>query len=547
MSVLDDANLEEIKNAAEQESKANDTTKIESTDSTQENENNNTIENTSKDVATSEAVDTAEPVHELSLETTDTPNSFGSTVILPPDDDKMLVPDGQGGTKVVDVVQDPEYKGNGFIIEPKPAPVPPSNNPFIAPGVMPETTSAISDYIKELDVETAKEKELAEKRGFGKTAAEPNVSTNVDDTETQEQFDDKYSKAIVMIDKSGMGQVINFTDAERQKLERVKKIRLEEIEVVKVSSFNVKKAKKNTIDQVLKHQPSVHTTPVILSASGYTAVMKGCSTYELIALMTSSQNTLIDTRAKWTLLHEKIESTSIGDMDFDTFLKVTAAVDYNTLVYGVLCSTYPDDDKITLECPKCKKPIEHLYSTRSLIRAEKMTEKMQQLVAFIVDSSHTSDGAKNAHANSAFNTIKAFHLPVSGYVVELHVQSAFDLINTSIKGLQENKDERLNQAAVMSTAVNCILIPDPESTEGEYLSYDEAIDVSKIIYALPDTDILVLTKQTEKILDDLTFEFGLMDVKCRNAPCDSHQKTIPFDIESILFYRYQQAMNTKIE
>ena len=39
------------------------------------------------------------------------------------------------------------------------------------------------------------------------------------------EFMNKYNEAIVVIDKTGMGSVINFTDEERQKLEKVKKIK----------------------------------------------------------------------------------------------------------------------------------------------------------------------------------------------------------------------------------------------------------------------------------------------------------------------------------
>jgi hypothetical protein len=71
------------------------------------------------------------------------------------------------------------------------------------------------------------------------------------------------------------------------------------------------------------------------------------------------------------------------------------------------------------------------------------------------------------------------------------------------------------------------------------------MDITKIIYSLQDTDILVLSKQSELILEDLSFDFGLMNVKCPH--CGHYREEVPFDIESILFYRYQQAMNTTVE
>jgi hypothetical protein len=493
------------------------------------------------------------------IDLTDTPlqvkpeDAIGSTIAIPPDDDVVLMVDAEKGFSAVPVKKDSVYSGQGFVMDPVQKEAPGKKKSVVAQGVPDDTSDNVEKYMNELDAETEKERVKALKNGFDEQAAaegrpqnSPDEEEENLDAEDDKDFDEKYNKAIILIDKTGMGSAINFTDEEREKLQRVKTIRLEEVEMIQIATIKTKKAKKNSSDKILQRQASVHTTPIVLSASGYTAVMKGCSTYELISLMTSAQNALIDTRTKWTMLWNKLESTSIGTMDFDTFLQSTASVDYNTFIYGVLCSTYPDDDKIPMECPKCKKPFDHSYSTRSLIRAEKMSEKMQDLVAHIVDSSHTSDGAKRAHSESTFNTVKSIRLPSSGYIVELHVQSAYDLINNSIKGLSENEDARYNQASVMSTAIKTIHIPDPEEADA-YLSYEDALDITKFIYSLHDTDILVLTKHTELVLDDLTFEFGLMDVNCANPKCNNKQKSIPFDIESILFYRYQQAMNTKIE
>jgi hypothetical protein len=115
--------------------------------------------------------------------------------------------------------------------------------------------------------------------------------------------------------------------------------------------------------------------------------------------MGSSENALLDTETKWSVLHSKLAQTSLGEMNFNDFLRATAAVDYNTLIYGLLCATYPDDDTLPLNCAndKCNKQFEHKYSVRSLLRAEKMTDKLQGLVAKVVDGAHTEETAKKVH------------------------------------------------------------------------------------------------------------------------------------------------------
>lgn len=491
-----------------------------------------------------------EVVDGSSLETTEQPNQIGSTVIIPADDNVMLVADTNGVSSTVAV-----EKGNalpqshGLIIEQAVENAKPKSE-YVGKGISEESAAHIEEYVTEFDAQVEAERKRALEHGFDEEAAakgivqKPAVAEEEEEVDQDENFEENYSKGIILIDKTGMGSAINFTDEEREKLQRVKSITLEEIEVVELQSIKYKKAKKNSVDKIIEEQSTALTTPVILSASGYTAVMKGCSTFELISLMSNSQNSEIDTRKKWTLLHSKIQTTSIGAMTYDEFLQNTASIDYDTLIYGVLCSTYPDEDKIALTCPKCNHPFEHKYTTHSLIRAEKISEKLGEILATIVDNAGTEQSAKRAHENSAFNTVKTIKLPISGYIVELHVQSAHDLIETSIKGLATNTDEKYNQAAIMSTAVRQVLVPDPEEA-GSYLSYDSALEITKVIYSLLDTDILVLTKQTELILDDLTFEFGLMDVKC--PKCGNHQKSLKLDVDQVLFLRYQQAATTKIK
>ena len=45
-----------------------------------------------------------------------------------------------------------------------------------------------------------------------------------DGVEKKEDFLKRYQEAVAVIDKTGMGQVINFTEEEREKMKKVKSI-----------------------------------------------------------------------------------------------------------------------------------------------------------------------------------------------------------------------------------------------------------------------------------------------------------------------------------
>lgn len=415
-------------------------------------------------------------------------------------------------------------------------------------GVTPDVQSHIDDYLAEMDEEIADLKEQHDEIKEELEEAEEDIDEESEDEEvgmTKDEFDEKYNEAVVIIDKTGFGGVINFTEDEREKLEKSKKIKLEEIETVELSTIKTKKMKKKSeFDKIIKRVTNIHTTNIVLPISGYTATMRGCSAYELISLIDGNNNALLDAQQKWSLIHSKIESTSIGDLSFNDFLLNTASGDYNIFIYGLLCSTYPDDDTIPLTCEHCKKEFEHKYSVKSLIRVEAMKDRLKDAIMETVDASISTESAKQVHENAPISQVKRVKLPNSGIIAEVYVQSAYDLINKSIKELADNKDPKYNQASILSTLVRSFFIPDPDE-EGSYYEVDGAMDIAKTLYTLSEIDVMIIRKFGDNILSDLSMEFGLMDITC--PACKHFTPTLEMDLESILFYRYRQAMTSKIE
>lgn len=440
-----------------------------------------------------------------------------------------------------------------------------------------EQMAAIEDTLREIEEETIaakaefeafqKQKEEEERR---RKEAEEKESLSVDEyddddslsveepknavkedsmddgTEKKEDFLKRYQEAVVTIDKTGMGQVINFTDEEREKMKKVKSITLKEVETIELKSIKTKKAKTGIADRILKKRNTVRNTTVVLPISGLTMVMKGCSTFELMGLINGDQvnvNTLI---AKWTLIHSKIESTSIGKMDFNTFLNNVASLEYDILVYGILCATFPDEDTFPLTCPLCKTSIEHKYNMRSLLRAEEMSEKLAELVKYTADSSHTENLAKECFENSLLNTEKSIQLPDSEFICTIGVQNAYSFIYDSVNAI-DKLDDKYNQATIISSAVARMFVPNPDDDGATYLEIDDTEDVIKLIYSLNAKDISILSTKIGEISEGLEFKFGLMDINCPNMKCKHHVNSVEVELDTILFHMYQQAMNTTID
>ena len=429
--------------------------------------------------------------------------------------------------------------------------------------------SAIEETLKELDESTEKakaefdawnkkqkEENDAKKFDNGRPEIQDGDSLSIDDepeedsivdgSETGAEFKKRYEEAVVVIDKTGMGQVINFTDEEREKLQKVKSIKLKEVETIELKSIKTKKAKTGVADKILEKRNSVRNTTVVLPVSGLTMVMKGCSTFELMGLITGTDVDVMSLVAKWTLIHSKIESTSIGKMDFNTFLNNVASMEYDILVYGILCATFPDEDIFPLKCPKCKSDIEHKYYVRSLLRAEEMSDKLKEKVKEVADASYTENKAKECFNNSLLNSELTIKLPGSELICTLGVQNAYSFIYDSVNAI-DKLDAKYNQATILTSAISTIFVPNPDDNGETYLEIDDTEDKIKFVYSLDAKDISILSTKIGEITEGMQFTFGLMDINCQNMKCKNHVNSIEVELDTILFHKYQQAMNITID
>lgn len=433
------------------------------------------------------------------------------------------------------------YVGSGLVIDDNYVSENDPTQGVDASGISGETMKNINAYMAELDEAVEEAKEIQEAGGLSIELADLKEGDEENEM-TEDEFNEKYGEAVVLIDKTRMGHVINFTDEERAKMEKASSIRLEEVETIELNSIKTKKMhKKDNIASIIKKTVSQLTTPVVLGASGYTANMRGLSAQEIVALYAPSQNPMTAIQTKWSVIYDKIDSSSLQFKSFDDFLRATAAVDMDTLIYGMLCSTYPKDDIMPLTCDKCGQKFEHKYSVASLIRAEQIGERLQKLIAKAIDNSYSIESAKAAHAEAPVSEVKRIKLPDSGIIIELYLQSAYDLINKSIKGLKDIKDSKYNTAMAISTAIRQVFIPDDD---GSYFEIDDPKDVVEAVYNLSVTDLKIVNEISEEYLEGLTLKFGLMNVKCPH--CGTYTASVPMEIDQLLFYKYQQEATKSI-
>lgn len=392
-------------------------------------------------------------------------------------------------------------------------------------------------------IDPSKEEKLPEelKNIIDEEAEAEEAEEELTDEERQKEFLASYEKNATIIQKFGAG-VIEFSDEEREKLKRSKMIKLQDVEVVDIASLQRRRARTTSVDEVIKLNTKKFTVPVPLQASGFQVRVSGLSTYEIMNLVEQGQgDPVAQSQLKWSIIHEHIEETSIGKLSFKEFMNVVAQSDYDMLVYGVLCATYPDNGQIELSCPKCKTEYDFEYSIASLLRAEKFSPELFNRIAEIIDAAPFEERAKAIQAQSIMQQSTTYRLPESGYVVTIGSQSANDFINDTVRGINEIDDARYNQAALLTTAIHSVYVPVGEN----HVEYTDFASIVRLVYSLGDTDVVILGELITKILDTENVQFGLMDITC--PKCKSYTDVVEIGVDEILFRRYQAAITTEVE
>lgn len=453
----------------------------------------------------------------------------------------------------VEFIEDPN--ATGVVIE---KPKETESNGIHVSGIPAESSTNLEETLKQMDAEIEAARIAAEKAAEqAKLEAEEKAKADAEAAELQSEIEEgQYNKAVVIIDKLGMG-LANFTPDERAKMERVSKIEVQEIETLSLETLKVKKNPNKSIDKVLQAKKNIGgTSNIVAVASGYTAVMGKCSLFELANLFIDKENIVETQLSKWSFIYSKLVSSSVKFKSFDDFIKRTALMDYDNFIFGILAASYPDSDEVGLKCSDKKCPgkivrnasgketksrdYDFTYSVRGLIRPERMSAALIEKFTTIIDNSYVEEDAIKVHEASPVMSVKRYRLPHSGYIIDAGIESVHDFIYNASRAADSLEDEKYRSTLATSTLVRKLYIPDED---GSYYEFEDKLDIAKAIYELPDNaDVRAIIKVNGELSQDLSMEFGFVDVTC--PYCKTVTEFIPVQPDDILFHKYRQETAT---
>ena len=368
--------------------------------------------------------------------------------------------------------------------------------------------------------------------------------SNVDegDAVDSDMDDEKNQMIQIIIDKTGLGADVHFTDEEREKIVKTSRIIVTEVENEDLETIDVEDADKSFMDIAAENTITGIQTPVMFPMSMFRATMTGMSFGDLNSItMNSDNNSIEQISRQLSIIYNNLTNVSIGKFpSYDEFLNGFFISDLQMAMFGVACSTLPEEDSITMECGRCKRDYDFAYSPRALLDLKTLDKKVLDRFDKLIDATDVFTAKKIFEENPLRKT-KRIKLPYSNVIVECGFITAGEFFSSKTAQLfsdQEAIVERLGSRAdiylSLSTLiflVRAVLIP----RNGKWIRFKNADDVLDAIYGLKPQDVTILLNFLEKFAEPYSVNFAIYDVKCPH--CGAVTKRVNVDITNLVFQR----------
>jgi len=299
--------------------------------------------------------------------------------------------------------------------------------------------------------------------------------------------------------------------------------------------------KKSEIQQTqdinLVFNTGIATFTVICCQSGYTADMSGLTLSEKNAIVNSDGNIFQMRDKLYRIVYNKIQRMSIPKPDFNNWLKITSFNDLSTLLFGIYCQTFIDNNDFDITCGKCGKTTSVTVNNQSLVevRDRKTYEKRDEIISSIKTG-------EELVAASIVHKEERVMLNDSKIIVDVSTPSLYDHLKMLRISNQEKLQEYADAFSAMLFISHLYMLDINQTYSTGRASYYEITDPARILNIL----LKLSNKDGEQLENAIEEKLGKykIDYEIHNVTC-SHCKTklpgIPVDIENILFTRINRT------
>lgn len=384
----------------------------------------------------------------------------------------------------------------------------------------------------------------------------------IESEETSISENDEKNKVVeIIIDKTGLGANLEFSDEEMKKIVESREIRLKEVEVLEVGVDDVETEDSSAFQSMInEYSFNGSKTTICFPASGFHAQMAAMTYGEYEDIAIDMETITFDLYYKrLSVIYNKMKNISVGQFpDFMSFLDNFAYTDIELAVYALAVSTFPEIQTIELQCgndggkdpeKKCNKKFNYNFQTRNLLQLDKcdikFLDKMQELA--------TASPAMydEIYKKSPLKAGKLITLPFSKIRFEMGVVSARDFLynfipmldqKTFISVFGENAKPDDLENVMLLTAIRSVAIPNPAT--GKYVKAKGFKDIISALYKISPEEIKIVRSLAAKIIGVYQAHFSFGKVICPH--CGYITPNLEVNIDELVFQIFNRLRSTEI-
>ncbi|ALN97965.1 hypothetical protein Bp8pS_286 [Bacillus phage vB_BpuM-BpSp] len=377
-------------------------------------------------------------------------------------------------------------------------------------------------------IKTLKEKEDLEEFDIDPEEVVPN------ETKLQKKED---KEEIPEVEQTPEEPEFAFEAAEKKNMSESESIR-EALKDITIDITNITLSDKSTfetsndIDFVLNGKPSYQ---VVANQSGYVAHMESIKMIDSSSLSNSTLDQYNYRKKLYQMVHSKINGTSVGEINFQEFLKITSLFDLDTLFYGIYCQTFPDEVKFDITCAKCEDTTPVMVDNNSLI-----SYKDEEIFDNIRKITKTAKSPSELVQKSLVNTFDRVVLPESKILFDIKTPTLEDHLNI-LRAIDNSSEDKETVITTLLFIKNLYIVDIEVFKQTGKVSYIQIEDLNmmlNIIEKLSVKDYKELGKFVGKRTDKYKIDYKIKAPKCKN--CDKDLGDVGVNMEEMLFFTVEK-------
>lgn len=278
------------------------------------------------------------------------------------------------------------------------------------------------------------------------------------------------------------------------------------------------------------------TFEIVCNQSGYIAYMQSLKYSDLSSLENSTGGFYAGRQRLYKTIYDKLNTTSVGKVDFKTFLQMTSLYDVPSLMYAIYCQSFKTEVEFTVKCPHCEEEMNIKVHNKGLllIRNEEVYNNIENIMASY------STPQEAIEKSLVSNRIKVV-LPNSKMIVEVKIPTLYKYLEI-IGSVKPEKFEELQDILGMMVFIDKVYKLDIANlVKNKKVSYYEIINKDEIAKTVANLELedsteiqKIIAKETEKY----AIEYAIKGMTCRH--CKKDIGNIPVDMEELTFFRLRQ-------